>query len=147
MNTIEPHLNVGAHYFDNEFWDDDSSDDYEYCQYVTAEIRRLTIEKQRQREKWLKFEYPQDQGDQYDPADGDVRGNYKEIDKRRKKTWHSKGANPANRFDKFEKWYKTAKKRQCRYYQRKYTSNLIKAPQLVDKYHHGTKIHDSNYCW
>ena len=149
MNGVDPRLNISNYNFDGIFWDDDSSDDYEYYKHVMSEDYKREIENQCQREKWLKFEYPEGQDARYDPVDGDIRGNYKEVDKRRKKTWHSKGALP----NSFKGWMRdnklvrTHKHRQCRYYNKKFTFDVVKAPQLVDKYHHGTRVYDTTFYW
>jgi len=144
---------VGENFSNHYFWYGDDSDDddmFEFYQYVESERGRLEIEKYRQREKWLKFEYPEDYSGEYDPADGDLRGDYKEIDKNRKKTWHrGKGANPNYKHNhcKSERLYRIARKRQCRHHNKKFTFDVVKAPQLVDKFHHGTKVYDSGYYY
>jgi hypothetical protein len=136
----------------SDFYCDDSDDGdmFEFYQYVESERGRLEIEKYRQREKWLKFEYPEDQSADYDPADGDLRGEYKQMDKGRKKTWHrGKGGHPHSKWmwGKIEKCHRIEHHRQSRYYNKKYTLHILKAPQLVDKYHHGTKVVDTKVWW
>lgn len=140
MTTVESHPNINDYCFDGIFWaDDDSSDEYEYYQYVTSEIGKHKIAEERQREKWLKFEYPEDQSKEYDPTDGDVRGNYKEVDKNRKKTWHSKGATPAgNRWTKIEWWEKDERRKRRRNYAKKFIRILLKDPNKADKYYPGS---------
>ena len=80
--------------------------------------------------------------DQYklDPADGDQRGEYKENDKRRKKTWHSKGANPYHLWCKYDRVKKRDVHRQRRLGYKKYTRDIMKRPADSDKYHSGWRL-------
>lgn len=52
----------------------------------------------------------------------DSRGNYKEIDKMRKKTWHSKGANPCGARRHCDWWDKVSRIKQ----RRKYNKDFVR---------------------
>ena len=72
-------------------------------------------------------------------AYGDIRGDYKEIDKRRKKTWHSKGALPHPwNYSKICKSERTAINRWQRSYARTFVSRLLKDSDSADKFHSGS---------
>lgn len=106
--------------------------DYHYNEY----LQRLEVKAWRERERWLKFEYPVDQSEQYDPVDGDTRGDYKELDKNRKKTWHSKGASPgSNSWNTIPKFYRRKLSRQTRCLSRGQIHALLKSPSKIDHYH------------
>jgi hypothetical protein len=78
--------------------------------------------------------------EKYDPTDGDTRGEYKEIDKNRKKTWHSKGASPAsdswNSWNNIPKFYRRKQSRQIRTKSRNLIHALLKSPTTAENYHH-----------
>jgi len=110
--------------------------DYRYLEY----LHRLEIKERREREKWLKFEYPEDVDIQYDPADGDTRGDYKEIDKNRKKTWHSKGGIPYRGYSNGQgcplpKFYRRKENRRIRSCSRRRIQSMLKSPKTAEKYH------------